>query len=89
MPMTRFLDAHRFDAETKRVMGIAFEMARVALRPSDQDDLAHEIIAHGIITLAKAGERDPELLCEGALKSFRAQRGGGGDQPLAQLPGGE
>ena len=88
MPITRFLDAHRFDAETKRVMGIAFEMARVALRPSDQDDLAHEIVAHGIITQAKAGERDPELLCEGTLKSFRAQRGGG-DQPLAPLPGGE
>jgi hypothetical protein len=59
MPMTRFLDAHRFDAETKRVMGIAFEMARVALRPSDQDDLAHEIIAHGIITLAKPASGIP------------------------------
>jgi hypothetical protein len=68
-------------------MGIAFEMARVALRPSDQDDLAHEIIAHGIITLAKAGERDPAPV-RGALKSFRAPRGGG-DQPLAPLPGGE
>ena len=88
MPMTRFLDAHRFDAETRRVMGIAFEMAQVALRPSYQDDLAHEIVAHGIITLAKAGERDPELLCEGALKSFRARRCGG-DQPLATLRGGE
>ena len=52
-------------------MGIAFEMARVALRLSDRTDLINEIIARSIIELAKAGQRDPDLLCEGALKSFR------------------
>jgi hypothetical protein len=31
-----------------------------------------EFIAKPIIELAKAGERHPELLCEGALKTLRA-----------------
>jgi hypothetical protein len=30
-----------------------------------------EIIAKPIIELAKAGERNPDLLCEGALKKLR------------------
>jgi hypothetical protein len=34
------------------------------------DDLAN-IIAKQIVELAKAGERHPELLCEGALKTLR------------------
>ena len=30
MPISEFLDGHQFDHETKRVMGVAFEMARAA-----------------------------------------------------------
>jgi hypothetical protein len=52
-------------------MGVAFEMVRVALRLNDRDDLAVEIIAKKIIELAKAGERNPDLLCERALKDLR------------------
>jgi hypothetical protein len=53
-------------------MGVAFEMARVALGlAEDRDDLAHEMIAKQIIELAKAGERNPDLLCESAVKEFR------------------
>jgi hypothetical protein len=87
MPITPFLDSHNFDPETRRVMGIAFEMARVALRLSDRTDLINEIIARSIIELAKAGQRDPDLLCEGALRSFREQRGSGDDRPFPPLPG--
>ena len=88
MPITPFLDSHNFDPETRRVMGIAFEMARVALRLSDRTDLINEIIALSIIELAKAGQRDPDLLCEGALRSFREQRGrSGDDHPFPPLPG--
>jgi hypothetical protein len=87
MPITPFLDSHNFDPETRRVMGIAFEMARVALRLSDRTDLINEIIARSIIELAKAGQRDPDLLCEGALRSFREQRGSGDDYPFPPLPG--
>jgi hypothetical protein len=37
----------------------------------DRDDLAVAIIAKKIIELAKAGERNPDLLCERALKDLR------------------
>jgi hypothetical protein len=62
MPITEFLDGYNPDPETKRIMGIAFEMTRAALRVSNQDDLAPETMAKIIIELAKAGERDPERL---------------------------
>jgi hypothetical protein len=86
MPITRYLDGDRFDPEAKRVMGIAFEMARVALRLSDRTDVANEIVASGIIQLAKTGERDADVLCEGALTFFREQQGQG-DNQAPPLPG--
>ena len=52
-------------------MGLAFEMALVALRLIDRGDLANDVLAHKIMDLAKAGERDPERLCDGVLKEFR------------------
>jgi hypothetical protein len=55
-------------------MGLAYEMAIIALRLGDRGDLANEVIAHKIIKLAKAGERDPERLCEGVLQEFPAKR---------------
>src|SRR5262249_2616918 len=70
MPITPFLDGTKFDLQAKRVMGVAFEMARVALGLADRGDLATEIIAKRIIELAKAGERNPDLLCEGVLKGI-------------------
>ena len=51
-------------------MGLAFEMALIALRLADRDDLANEVVAQKIIALAKAGERDPERLCDGVMKEF-------------------
>ena len=33
---------------------------------------ADEVLAHKIIELAKAGERDPDRLCDDVLKEFRA-----------------
>ena len=74
MPITPFLDDTKFDPEAKRVLSVAFEMARVALRLADRGDLTNEIIAKRIIELAKAGERNPDLLCEGVLKEFRERR---------------
>ena len=40
-------------------------------RGSVADDLANGIIAKRIIELAKAGERNPDLLCEGAIEQLR------------------
>jgi hypothetical protein len=72
MPVTIFLDGYKPDPETIRVMGVAFEMVRVALRLNDRNDLPVEIIANRIIELAKEGERNPDLLCERALRDLCA-----------------
>ena len=72
MPIRRFLDGQSFDLETIRLMGLAFETALASLGPTtDYADPVREVIARKIIELAKAGEREPERLCEGALKDLR------------------
>lgn len=73
MPITPFLNGVPFDPETRRVMGVAFEMACIALRLADRDDLANAVIAKRIVALAEAGERNPDLLCESVLQEFREQ----------------
>ena len=75
MPITEFLDGYEPDPETKRVMGIAFEMARAALRLADRKDPLNEIIARSIIALAKVGERDPDRLCAPVLALATAELG--------------
>ena len=65
MPIRPFLDGETFDPETIRLLGIAFEMARAAIKCPR--DLSDEIIARRIIELAKAGERNVDVLCEAAL----------------------
>ena len=73
MPIRPYLDGHRFDAETTRLMGIAFETAVVALqRPDGIGEPLREAIAHKIIDLAKSGERNPDTLCEQALNDIRS-----------------
>ncbi len=67
MPIRPFLDGHIFDPETTRLMGIAFEMARAALRAPRRAHLTDEAIAARIIELAKSGERNVDVLCEAAL----------------------
>jgi len=69
MPVTPYLDDFDVDPETKRVLGVALEMTRVSL--GLEDNLADGIIAKPILELAKTGERNPDLLCEGALKKLR------------------
>jgi hypothetical protein len=48
MPITQFLDGQTFDPEVRRIMGLAYEMARSALRLTDPDDIADEAIARKI-----------------------------------------
>jgi hypothetical protein len=67
MPITPFIDGENFDAETKRVMDVAFDAARASLHLADVPDRVVEIVARKIIALAKAGERNPDALCERAL----------------------
>ena len=70
-PITQFLESSKFDPETNRVMGVAFEMALAALQLDDQGNLINKQIAKRIIELAKTGGLNPDLLCESALKEFR------------------
>jgi hypothetical protein len=73
MPITSFLNGAKFDRETRRVMGVAFERTRAALGIADRPDQVNEIVAKTIMELAKQGERKPDLLCERALQSLRGQ----------------
>ena len=67
VPIRLFLCGQTFDPETVRLMGVAFETARAAVnRPGD---LTGEMIAEKIIELAKAGERNVEVLSEAALNA--------------------
>jgi hypothetical protein len=70
MSIRAYLNCEGFDPETVRLMGLAFEMALASLRPPDCAEPLREAVARKIIALAKAGERDPERLCEDALKEL-------------------
>jgi hypothetical protein len=69
MYFTPYLDDFDVDRETKRALGVALEKTRVSLGLAD--NFANGIIAKRIVELAKAGERNPDLLCEGALNKLR------------------
>ena len=71
MPITPYLNGERFDAETRRVLGVALEITCLALRVGDCDDGVRQAVATKIIELAKAGERNPDILCERALAEIR------------------
>lgn len=59
-----------FGPEATRVMGEAFEMARRSLHDTGQPEIVQEVLAKRIIDLARKGERDPQKLCEGALRAL-------------------
>ena len=70
MPITPFLGDQKFDPEATRIMGVAFEMAREAVKRDWGGLYASHSIAKRIIELAKDGERNPDVLCEQALSYF-------------------
>ena len=69
MAFASYLGDFDLDAETNRVLDVALEMTRAALGLAD--DFANGIIARQIIELARGGERNPDVLCEAALKKLR------------------
>ena len=71
MPITPYLNGDQFEPETKRVLGVAFEQVCIALRMGASDDDVKQAIANKVIELAKAGERNPDILCERALEDIR------------------
>jgi hypothetical protein len=72
MPIRHFINGQRFDEETLRILGVTFELVCAALRsgPSDYDDVK-QAIADKVIEFAKAGERNPDILCERVLEDIR------------------
>ena len=56
MPIRAYLQGHRFDAETVRLLGIAFEMA-IVQQGDGMVSATRDAVAHKIIELAKTGER--------------------------------
>jgi hypothetical protein len=71
MPITQFLDGERLDEETRRALGLPFEMTCIALRVGDCADDVRQAVANKLIALAKTGERKPDILCEELLKDIR------------------
>jgi hypothetical protein len=59
-------------------LGVALELTCIALRTGDcADDVNRprkQAIANKLIALAKAGERNPDVLCEEVLKDIRGHR---------------
>jgi len=70
MPITPFLGDQKFDPETARIMGVAFDMAREAVKRDWGGLYASHSVANRIIELAKDGERNPDVFCEQALSYF-------------------
>jgi hypothetical protein len=68
MSITPYVDDLDVDLE-KGVLGAALEMTRVSLGLDDK--FADGLIASRIVELANAGERNPNLLCEGAVAKLR------------------
>jgi hypothetical protein len=72
MPIRQFLDGQQFGAETIRVMGIAFELARASTLRLDRPDITDDAIGKQIIVLAEGGERNIEQLCDRTLALLSA-----------------
>jgi hypothetical protein len=62
MPIRSHLNGQRFDPETIRVMGLAYELALISLRLFDRGDIANDVVARKIIELAKAGLARPRAV---------------------------
>jgi hypothetical protein len=74
MPIRCHLNGQRFDADTIRLMGLGYELTLLSLGLVDRGDIANDVVAHKIIELAKAGERDPERFCEAVLAMGSSHR---------------
>ena len=59
-----------FDQDDIERLGAAYEEALRALHISDRDDPINKVIAQRIIEGARAGVRDPIVLCKMAVKDL-------------------
>jgi hypothetical protein len=75
MPIRQYLNGEKFDPDTTRVMGLAFEVTRLALGVRYRGDGVDQMVAQRIIELAKGGERNADRLSEYALAKVREAEG--------------
>jgi hypothetical protein len=78
MPIRAFLGDGAFSPEDVTAITSAFEGTLRALGLSDRTDPAVSIVARRTIELAKSGARDPILLRDAVLNSFRNDAGASG-----------
>jgi hypothetical protein len=69
MSITPFLDANS-SAELTRIAKVAFEMTRVALQFPENDNPVATLAAKRIVEFVKAGEHNPDALCERVLSEI-------------------
>ncbi len=60
----------QFDPETISILSTAYDKAISAVNGHGQPGVVREVIAKRIVALASKGERDPNRLCEGALRGL-------------------
>jgi hypothetical protein len=68
-----FFTDQGFDAETRRILGVALELFASPCGSGDCDEDVKRAIAGQLIELSSDGERNPDLLCERALKRIRGE----------------
>jgi hypothetical protein len=78
MPIRSLFGEGAFSPEDKVVITAAFEDTLHSLGLVDRADPAVSMVARRMIEMAKGGERDPILLREAVLKSFRNDPGSSG-----------
>ena len=75
MPIRLLLRDEHFTPEDITVLTAAFEDALRELRLVNRTDPAVTLVAKRIFDLARRGERDPNVLRDAVLKSFRDDPG--------------
>jgi hypothetical protein len=71
MNITPYLKGpYYFDLETRRALGIALEMACIAVSTGNDDEHVRRTIADKLIALAKTGESNSDVLCDKALEAI-------------------
>jgi hypothetical protein len=71
VPIRPLLDAGAFSPEDVAAITVAFEDTLRVLRLVDRSDPAVTLVAKEMIAVAMRGERDPILLRDAVLQSFR------------------
>lgn len=70
MAVEDMFEDSEFDHPTRVVLRSAFKKALKSLHDKGQPRLVRQVIVERIIAAAKLGERDPDLLCEIALRAL-------------------